>query len=276
MRVLSCLLLLTASSLLSVASATVFVVATTPWPLPEEDAVAVEARLANLTAEALPDTRRSLRSQQNDRSLLSCSRLCRGFPADSCYLVYRWCYLYRRHMEEISEDVEEDYSELQRRELLSPEEDAECQVKIAQVQEQMEMAVSNETLPIINGTNFICYEECEINGFALWNADCDDQSRPSITDGALICKNDYDFSIEAVVDGCVESVTFQLFGPSGNSRMYRQENSAPFHSFGNSGAEITGASGFGLTLQAGTYTLTATPDDDIAMTQSITFDLVEC
>jgi len=287
MKVSVTFLLLTASAFLSVVSAEVFVVLTTPEPLSPNEATAVEGAIGELLIaedEEPNNGVRLLRSQQEDRSLGSfqhykCNKWCAGWPPCQCYLYKRECkYNVRRELlQDTSTNAVEQPLEPQQRQLglVSPETNAECQVKISQALEAIESAVSNETLPIVDASDFTCYQECKVNGFALWNTRCNTLTRENIKDGALICQNDYEFAIQALVEDCVSWVRFELTGPNGFS-FINTEISAPLFNFGNENHDIHGASENGLTLPAGSYSLTATPDGDADLAETVRFHLIQC
>jgi len=279
MKFIACLLqVLVAATLASVASAGLAVVAYVEAPLDETEGVKIEAALNNLSGDS---TRRGLRAPQDERDLFDRSRCynwCSGWPYYQCYVRYSTCtYNARRQLDEISasEEEEDDAPRRNFRELSvnSPE----CQTKIRETFAAMQAAVSAGAAPIIQkSTKFICHEECMLNGFQLVNTDCDVVSRPTITDGALICKNDYQWSFEAIVDDCVASVKFVLKKDS--VKVFdRVENQARYTLFGNNQGDYFGPSQVGLhTMDAGSYTLTATPDGDTELTKTIMFELMEC
>lgn len=263
---------LAAASLVSVAAAKTVVVSYVEAPLDEPEGIKIETALSNL------GTRRALRGAQDERDLgYSCSSLCSGWPKWQCYVVYRHCR--RRQLDEISapNEEEEEAHMPKFRELstLTPD----CQSKIDETKATMQAAVSTDTEPIIQySTDFMCYKECMVNDFALWNADCDVITRPTITDGAKICMNDYQWSVEAIVDDCVDSVKFELKKGSTLLRD-RTENSPRYVLFGNEQGDYAGPASVGLNnnnMGAGSYTVTATPDGDTELTKTITFELMEC
>jgi Eukaryotic-type carbonic anhydrase len=106
----------------------------------------------------------------------------------------------------------------------------------------------------------------------LWNANTDTLNRTNVLNGAVVCREDFGFSIQAIVPlgDCVDRVRFTLRGPRGYS-FTNTERVAPNFLFTNSGSAIAGR-----TLSAGNYTLTATPNNKIDETESLTLEVKRC
>ena len=220
-------------------------------------------------------TRRRLRNPQNERLLAyKCQAWCMGWPRGHCVVWKPQCRGYRRRMEEITSPENVDkVKNVRQLQITSPE----CQSKITEAFVAMQLAVSADAEPVIQSTtNFLCYDECQITGFALWNANCDVVTRHKIVNGTLICRQDYEFSIEAITDDCVDSVNFKLTKDS-VSVFGRVERNAPYTLFGNRKSDIDGPSAVGLqNMATGTYLLTATPDNDPSLSTTISFTLMDC
>jgi carbonic anhydrase len=115
--------------------------------------------------------------------------------------------------------------------------------------------------------------ECDsIVRLDLWNADTDTLNRTNVLNGAVVCREDFAFSIQAVVSlgNCVNRLRFTLRGPNGYSYT-NTERTAPYFLFTNLGSAIKGR-----TLSPGTYTLTATPNNKLDETKSLTFEVKRC
>ena len=244
--------------------------------LSTEDTAALEQVVANFEPSS-GGARRALRNQ--DRHLWSnfCNRVCTGWPRSQCYVMYSKCTTGRRRSLPGIE-VEAETEEMLRpnyRELAVSS--SECDSKMTIASDAMVAAVSPAGQAIIvNSTSFLCFADCMITGFRLWNADCDRVTRPSITDGALICRNDYAFTIEVLTERCVNNVRFQLSQGS-VVLLERSEGTPPYTLFGNKQADLEGPAAVGLADMApGAYTLTATPDSDPDLTKSISFTLMDC
>ena len=267
------------ATLSSRATAELAVVSYINGVLSTADTQAVEQAVSTLSST--PGTRRALR--MGDRSLWTakCSRYCSGWPKNQCYIVYSSCTV-RRSLHGLAagteDEPEEDVTAASRPNVraLAVSSPA-CDAKIAATSSALMTAVSADGQPIIaSSTSFLCFEDCTITNFVLWNADCDVVTRPSINDGAMICRNDYGFNIQALTDDCVDSVRFQLIKDS-VVVFQRLENSGRYTLFGNIGTDLNGPAAVGLqNLAAGSYTVTATPDNYADLSQSITFTLMDC
>jgi hypothetical protein len=95
--------------------------------------------------------------------------------------------------------------------------------------------------------------DCErIERFDLWNGETDTLNRTNVLNGTVLCREDFRFSIQAVValNNCVDNVRFTLRGPDYDYS--NTERTAPYFLFTNQGPEIEGRS-----LSPGNYTLVA-------------------
>ena len=270
---------LVVATLSSRATAELAVVSYINGVLSTADTQAVE--LAVSTLSSTPGTRRALRTGDRNLWTAKCSRYCSGWPKDQCYIVYSSCTV-RRSLHGLAagteDEPEEDVTAASRPNVraLAVSSPA-CDAKIAATSSALMTAVSADGQPlIVNSTSFLCFEDCTITNFVLWNADCDVVTRPSINDGAMICRNDYGFNIQVLTDDCVDSVSFQLVKDS-VVVFQRLENSGRYTLFGNIGTNLNGPDAVGLqNLAEGSYTLTATPDNYADLAQSITFTLMDC
>ena len=284
-------LFLTAALLVPVVSASRTVLSSNNGDLTQPDQDAIFLAGQQLYEEG--GTRRGLRRRQDDRELQEwdwvsaayCATWCQGWAPGHCWVWLSPCfswewYLGRRHTQEISNTAAVPEEKLIKpsknvRELVNT---AECDALISQALQTMEGAVSDQGLPVVDNSTFTCYEICTLyDGFSLWNAHCNYVSRTSITDGALICANDYEFSIEVLADDCVDTVTFQLTGPNGYTHDHTEYN-APYTVFGDDGeGDVHGSLlNSNQPLEVGTYYLTATPDEDSGLATTLTFELIEC
>ena len=265
--------LLVASHLFAAASADVAVVSLIGGELSLEDELAiVEARDQLFSAG---DTRRNLRIPQKQRSLpYSCTDWCTGWPKGHCYIWKPACKGYRRRTHEIAQENNVEETKKGRQlSITSPD----CQAKIEEVYLAMQTAVSSAAEKTIQTTtNFLCYSECQVTDFALWNANTDVVTNPSFDNGTIICKNEYIFSFEAIADDCVDSVKFELTKDS-ELVFDRVEYTAPYALFGNQMSDFRGPSAVGLhDLATGDYVLTAIPDNDKSISRTVTFTLMDC
>ena len=265
--------LLLAFNLFTVASADVAVVSLIGGELSLEDELAIVETRDKLYSES--GTRRGLRIPRQERTLAySCADLCTGWPKGHCIVWQSSCRGYRRRANEVAQanNVGETKNSRQLS-ITSPD----CQAKIKEVYLAMQTAVSTAAMETIQTTtNFMCYNECQVTGFALWNADTDIVVNPFSEDGSMICKNEFTFSFEAIADDCVGSVKFQLTKDS-VLVLDRTEYTAPYALFGNRMSDFRGPNAVGLQdLASGAYVLTATPDNDVSMSKTITFTLMDC
>jgi hypothetical protein len=111
---------------------------------------------------------------------------------------------------------------------------------------------------------------CGITGFSLWNAKSGTVIDKNFATGESFCRNDFPFSIEALADSCVDTVQFDLVGIKGYHHD-QTEFKRPFFLFRNNGKKIVGK-----TLDTGTYTLTAYPNEDVSLAKMITFTVNDC
>ena len=278
MKSLSSLIPLLAASLFAVATGELYVVSTIPELLDQSDVNAIYEAGAEIFGE-----RRGLRTQQEERELATgytCLNLCQGWPRGQCWVWKRECFKFelyygsRRRTNEISapDAAPKEQRKPNVRQLTYDEE--ECQNLITEVLGIMEDAVSPEAVPIVDRSQFACEEACGLTSeFALWNAHCNNKSRPSITDGTKICANDYEFSMEAFPSSCSPiSVAFELTSTdNGDYSHTRTEYYPPFTVYGDKDGDVHGRN-----LSPGTYLLTATPDGDSDLMKSINFEVIQC
>lgn len=242
--------------------------------LSTEDTAAVEQVVASLSPPG--GARRGLRNQERDLWSAFCDRACVGWPKNQCYIMYSKCVWRGRRISGIeNEEAADEMPRPNYRELAVSS--SECDSKVTIASDAMVAAVSLDgKSTIVNSTSFLCFANCAITGFRLWNADCDRVTRPSIQDGALICRNDYAFSIEILAEACVDNVRFRLSRDSA-VLVERSEGTAPYTLFGNRQGDVEGPAAVGLAnMAAGAYTLTAIPDSDPDLTMSIAFTLMDC
>jgi hypothetical protein len=105
----------------------------------------------------------------------------------------------------------------------------------------------------------------------LWNAETDTLNRTNVLNGTVLCREDFRFSIQAVValNNCVTRVRFTLRGPD-----YDYSNTeliAPYFLFTNVGPDIAGRS-----LSPGNYTLTAYPNNATTKTKFLFLSVKRC
>jgi hypothetical protein len=111
---------------------------------------------------------------------------------------------------------------------------------------------------------------CQIQSFALWNADTDTVAVANFTSGSSFCRRPFRFGIQALTDPCIKRAQFDLVGTNGYHKD-QTEFAAPFFSFGNKGLDI-----YGTRVKAGTYTLTVYPDEDVSRSRMLTFTVMDC
>jgi hypothetical protein len=114
--------------------------------------------------------------------------------------------------------------------------------------------------------------DCErIERFDLFNADMDTLNRTNLLNGTVLCREDFNLSIQAIValKNCVTRVRFKLRGPDYDYS--NTERVAPYFLFTNSKAEIAGRS-----LSPGNYTMTAYPNSANDKTKLLYFVVKRC
>jgi hypothetical protein len=105
----------------------------------------------------------------------------------------------------------------------------------------------------------------------LWNGETDTLNRTNVLNGTVLCREDFRFSIQAVValNNCVERVRFTLRGPDYD--FSNTERTAPYFLFTNLGTNIEGRS-----LSPGNYTMTAYPNSATNKTKLLFFAVKRC
>jgi hypothetical protein len=212
-------------------------------------------------------------SSQRNRALPAdlftsrCTRNCAGYAKTTCRAI--GCVGFRRDLQEDGLTAEENGQ----RELLT------CDDQISRINNGFNDLVSSNAVStscknLLNAPrNIACYDDTmlgEIVGFTAWNSNTNKRLRTNISNGYFMCTS-YAVNIEAVVNSCVQEVSFVMTGPNGYYDD-QLELVAPYSIFGDNHEGTM----FGNQLSAGDYTLTATPDGHAWLAKSISFTVKEC
>ena len=214
--------------------------------------------------------RRNLRTADRRLDPYWCASFCSGFAPGYCWLVYPACYYTRRREAEVTElELSAISGGGKLRELQS----TACDDRISTINDSLDAldSLSSGCQTLVDAPRgFACFGivECEITSFNLWNTY--DGTVSVLTDGASFSK-DSEINIEAVADDCTSRVNFEITGPNGYGED-KTDHNTPWVMFGN----INGNTPIsGLTLDAGSYNLTAFPDDNMGKSQTISFTVMD-